>query len=93
MKHKYAHIRDLRQLEDEMLKLKLRKQIIRNEFSLSYNAAKDHMLSGGYLLSLVYNVIGSSKQRKDRDHDTLDSISTYAGWISNLLELINRLRK
>jgi hypothetical protein len=85
-------VRNLKALDDELLKLKLRKEIIRNEFSLSFNSLKDRFLSGRGLLSSFFSLFGGGRQVDELPKDKLDMASKYANWISNILELVNNLR-
>lgn len=92
MNHRYAHIKNLEQLDDEILRTKLKKGIIRNELSLSVESAKESLIKGKFIWSALLRLVGIGKPQ-DRPADTLDRASDYAMLISNLLNMINSLRR
>ncbi len=92
MNHRYAHIKNLEQLDDEILRIKLKKGIIRNELSLSVESAKESLLKGRFLWSTLLRLVGLGKP-DNRPTDALDRVSDYAVLISNMLSVINNLRR
>lgn len=92
MKHRYAHIKTLDQLNDEILRIKLKKGIIRNELSLSVESAKESLMKGKFVWNALLRLVGIGKFT-NRPADAMDRASDYAVLISNLLNMINSLRR
>jgi hypothetical protein len=93
MSHRYQHIRNIRDLDDELLRLKLRKQIIRNELSLNVEAAKEQLLSANFLMKGILQLFSLRKEKYERPPDKLDQAGTYVHWLSNILDFLNSLRR
>ncbi|MCA1752076.1 MAG: hypothetical protein ABR572_08720 [Cryomorphaceae bacterium] len=79
-------------LNDEMLKLKLRKEIIRREFSDSVDGVRRSIFRGGNLITLVTDLFRSGFG-KDEEADKFDKAVQYTDITARLLNIINAMRK
>jgi predicted TIM-barrel enzyme len=92
MSHKYAHLRNLRDVEEEVLRLKLKKTIIRQEFSDRVEMARSSFFTGRGILTALMGIFKAGR-RSERDADKLDQAAAYVEMASQLLTLINNLRR
>ncbi len=95
MSHRYKHVRNLRQLDDEMLKLKLRKEIIAHEFSDQVRNARRSLLSGKNLIESLLSLFSFSaaEDAAAKEKDRLDQAADYIHIAGQLLDIINGLRR
>lgn len=96
MSHKYSHVRNMDHLNDELLKLSLKKQIIRHEIGENFRDMGQSIRSGKALLDFsvdwlkrMRGVYGSGSN----NHDTMDKVVTTTHLLSGILKAINDIRK
>lgn len=92
MSHRYKHITSIRALDDEMLKLKLRKQIIRREFTDSVDDVRRSIFKSGNLITLITDLFRTGFSN-DEESDKFDRAVQYTGIAAQLLDIINAMRK
>lgn len=93
MSHRYKHVTNIRELNDEMLKLKLKKQIIRREFTDNVHTVRRSFFKGGNIISLIADLFSGGAPSDDEMHDKFDTAVEYTGIAAQLLTIINAMRK
>lgn len=92
MSHRYNHITSLSKLNDEMLKIKLRKQIIRREFSDSVSDARRSIFKGGSIVTLISDLFRAGFDNSE-ETDKFDRAVQYTDIAAQLLNIVNTMRK
>lgn len=93
MSHRYSHITSIEKLDDEMLKLKLKKEIILNDLGGHVNDVRRSVFTGSSILSLIIDLFSSNKSENEAHDDTFDKAVTYTGLAAQILSVINSLRR
>lgn len=93
MSHRYSHVTSIEKIDDEMLKLKLKKEIIRNEFGNHVDEVRKSVFTGSSILSLVIDLFSSAKSDEEVTSDTFDKAVEYTGLAAQILTVLNSLRR
>lgn len=93
MSHRYSHITSIEKLDDEMLKLKLKKEIILNDLGGHVSDVRRSIFTGSSILSLIIDLFSSDKSEDESPADTFDKAVTYTGMAAQILSVINSLRR
>lgn len=92
MSHKYAHLHKLRDVEEEILRLKLKKTVIRREFSDRVDLVRSSLFTGTGIIAALLGIF-KARRRSNREADKLDQIAGFVEMTSQLLTLINNMRR
>lgn len=82
----------MRDVEEEMLRLKLRKTVIRKEFSDRVDLVRSGLFTGSGIIAALMGIF-KARRTSNREADKLDQVAGYVEMTSQLLTLINNMRR